>query len=287
MKIRIFRNEGRRLEEITDNCGLTNTEGWWNTIVAGDFDNDGDDDYIAGNLGLNSRIKVSPDEPSTIYARDFDNNATIDAIMSYYIKGKSYPFYAKDDLQRQMPFIKKKYPTYESYANLTINDIFSEEELSGAMIFKASNYSNCYIENRGNGQLEIRPLPREAQYFPVYGICPGDFDNDGNMDAILVGNFFGTRIKFSDYDAGKGLLLRGDGKGNFEALSDLQSGFFVRGEARDITEIKLAEGGRIIIFALNNDSVRLYRSRGKIQIKTWTYASPSKGDENIKIKPDI
>ncbi len=263
MKIRIFRNEGSRLEEISDKCGLTDTEGWWNTIVAADFDDDGDDDYMVGNLGINSRIKVSPAEPSTIYASDFDNNGSIDAIMSYYIKGKSYPFYAKDDLQKQMPFIKKKYPTYESYANLTINDIFSEEELSRALIFKASTFSSCYIENKGNERFEIRPLPREAQYFPVYGICPGDYNNDGMLDAILAGNFFGTRIKFSDYDAGKGLFLKGDGKGNFYPESDLFSGLFVRGESRDVVEIKSADGGSLIVFALNNDSVKLYRHRLK------------------------
>ncbi len=260
MKIRFFRNAGgKKLEEITGICGPQNTEGWWNTIVAADFDNDGDDDYIAGNLGLNSRIKVSPAEPCTIYAGDFDNNGTIDAIMSYFIQGRSYPFYSKDDLQKQMPFIKQKYPTYESYASLTITDIFSEDALSRAEIFEAKTFSSCYIENRGNDRFEIKPLPREAQYFPVYGICPGDFDNDGNTDIVLAGNFFGSRIKFSDYDAGKGLLLRGDGKGNFTPLDDLRSGLFIRGEARDVAGIRTPGGSGLIVFALNNDSLRLYK----------------------------
>ncbi len=259
MGIRVFLNNGTTFDEISERCGLKDTEGWWNSISGDDYDMDGDEDFIIGNLGLNSRIKVSISEPATIYAKDFDNNGSIDAIMSYFIKGESYPFYAKDDLQRQMPFIKKKYPTYESYANLTITDIFSQEELNNALVFKAVNFSSCYIENIGNNQFKLYPLPREAQYSPVNGICSGDFNNDGKKDVILAGNFFGTRIKFSDYDASKGLLLLGDGKGGFNPLTDLQSGFFIRGEVRDIKEVKLSSGNNLMIFALNNDSLKLYK----------------------------
>jgi hypothetical protein len=259
MKIRVFKNSGDSLAEITDHCGLKDTEGWWNRLHAGDFDNDGDIDYIAGNMGLNTRIKVSIAEPATIYAKDFDNNGTMDAIMCYYVLGSSYPFYAKDDLQAQLPFIKNKYPDYKSYSDQKINDIFSPEELKDALLLKATLFSSSLIENKGNDQFEITPLPREAQYFPVYGIESGDYNNDRNEDIILAGNFTGTRIKFGEQDAGKGLLLEGDGTGKFRSLNDLESGIFIKGEVRDIEEVKLSTGKSIIVFALNSSVLKTYK----------------------------
>jgi enediyne biosynthesis protein E4 len=258
MGIRVFQHTGKNLTEISDRCGLKDSEGWWNTIVATDFDLDGDMDYVIGNLGLNSQIKVSVKEPATIYARDFDNNGLIDAVMCYFIQGRSYPFYAKDDLQDQLPFIKKKYPTYESFANQTITDIFTPKELQGALVLKACIFQSCYLENKGNNQFTLSPLPPVAQFSPIYAIQTGDYNKDGNPDLILAGNFFGTRIKFGEYDANKGLLLTGNGKGNFKVMTDIQSGFHIKGEVRDIAEIRLASGKNMLVFALNNDSVKLY-----------------------------
>jgi hypothetical protein len=255
----VFKNTGSSLTEITEICGLKNTEGWWNSINACDFDLDGDTDFVAGNMGLNTRIKVSISEPATIYAKDFDNNGSVDPVMCYFIQGVSYPFYSKDDLQIQLPFIKKKYPTYVSYANQTITDIFSTEEMKGALLLKATIFESSYIENMGNEKFEIRPLPREAQYFPVYGIESGDYNNDGNPDIILGGNFSGTRVKFGEQDAGKGLMLAGNGKGAFTSMKDSESGLFIRGEVRDIKEVKLSSGKSIIVFALNNNKARIYR----------------------------
>jgi len=258
MGIRAFQNTGKQFEEISDQCGLKDTEGWWNTIMAEDFDLDGDIDYTIGNLGLNSRIKVSVAEPATIYAKDFDNNGSIDAVMCYFIKGKSYPLYGKDDLQSQIPYIKNKYTTYESYADQTITDIFSAEALKDALVLKANIFASCYMENKGNNQFILTPLPREAQYSPINAILSGDYNNDGKPDMILAGNFFGTRIKFGEYDANKGLLLTGNGKGKFDVITDLESGLHIRGEVRDLTEIRLASRKNILVFALNNDSVTLY-----------------------------
>ena len=262
MGIRVFQHDGKHLTEISGQAGLKNTEGWWNAIEAADFDLDGDMDYILGNLGLNSQIKASVGEPATIYAKDFDNNGSVDALMCYFIQGKSFPFYAKDDLQDQLPFIKKKYPSYEAYASQTINDIFPAEELKTALALKACVFASCYLENKGNNQFSLSPLPPVAQLSPIYAIQTGDYTGDGNPDMILAGNFFGTRIKFGEYDANKGWLLTGDGKGNFKALSDLQSGFQFRGEVRDIADMGLANGKKILIFALNNDSVKIYQSNG-------------------------
>ena len=249
MGIRVFRNDGKQLAEITDQSGLKDSEGWWNTIIAEDFDHDGDIDYVAGNLGLNSQIKVSPAQPATIYAKDFDNNGSVDAVMCYYIMGESYPFYSKDDLQEQMPFINKKFPTYESYTKQKISDIFTPDELRNALVLKATVFESCYVENSGNDQFKLTPLPREAQLSPIYAIKSGDFNNDGKTDMILAGNFFGTRIKFGEYDANKGLLLTGNGNGNFSVWNDTRSGFHINGEVRDIADVRLASGKSILIFA--------------------------------------
>ena len=262
MGIRVFQNDGAGLIEVSDRCGLKDSEGWWNAIIAEDFDMDGDMDYVIGNLGLNSRIKSSVAEPATILAKDFDNNGSMDAVMCYYIQGKSYPAYAKDDLLDQLPFLKNIYPTYESYANQTIDDIFSAENLKGSVVLKACVFESCYLENKGNNLFELSPLPREAQYSPIYGICSGDFNHDRNPDLILAGNLFGTRLRFGEYDANKGLLLTGNGKGDFKAQNDLQSGFHVNGEVRDVVNVRLASGKDILVFALNNDSAKLYEFPG-------------------------
>jgi hypothetical protein len=258
MKIRVFQNDGKKLAEITDQCGLNNSEGWWNTLEEADFDRDGDTDYVIGNLGLNSQIRASVSEPATIYAKDFDNNGSLDAVMCYFIQGKSYPIYAKDDIQKQLPFIKKKYPTYQAYASQTIQDIFPPEELTQALLLKACIFESCYLENLGRSGFRLSPLPREAQFAPIYAICPGDFNHDQNTDMVLAGNFHGTRIKFGEYDASKGLLLCGNGKGNFTPTSDLQSGLRIDGEVRDITDL-YSNDSNMLIFVLNNDSTKLYR----------------------------
>jgi hypothetical protein len=259
MGIRLFQQEEKKLTEISDQCGFKNTEGWWNTIAQTDFDLDGDMDYVAGNLGLNSQIKVSVNEPATIYAKDFDNNGSMDPIMCYYILGESYPLPSKDDLQDQIPYIEKKYPSYESYTRQKITDIFSPTELKDALTLYAYNFTSYYIENEGNNHFKLIPLPHVAQFSPIYGIQTGDYNQDGYPDMILAGNFKGSRIKFGHYDANHGLMLAGNGKGNFKVLNDLQSGLRIHGEVRDISDVRLASGSNILIFTLNNDSVRLYK----------------------------
>ncbi|WP_373517516.1 VCBS repeat-containing protein [Pricia sp.] len=258
MAIRAFENTGGQLVELKADSGLTDSQGWWNSIEQGDFDTDGDMDYIVGNFGLNSQLKASPDEPVQVYYKDFDGNGSLDPILTSYIMGESYPVFSKDDLLSQLSGLKRKYVNYSDYADQKITDVFTSEELSDAQILEAKNFETSYIENLGNNQFKVTPLPVSAQFAPIYCILVQDFNKDGNLDVILAGNFFGTRVKYGRYDANKGLLLLGDGKGSFEPVTTQESGLNIDGEVRDITSVKWADGKEFIFFAINDEGVKTY-----------------------------
>ncbi|TLP71712.1 RNA-binding protein [Maribacter sp. ACAM166] len=259
MGVRMFMNTADGLIEEDKANGLEDSEGWWNKIAAGDFDNDGDMDFIVGNLGLNSQLKASLNEPLTLYFKDFDGNGSIDPVLCSYILGKSYPVFSKDDLLSQLNGLKSKYVNYSDYADQQIGDIFSEEELKGASSLTAKNLATSYIENLGNGQFNISPLPISTQFSPIYGILVKDVNADGNMDVLMGGNFFGSRVKYGRYDANRGILLLGNGKGDFVETSTLESGLNVNGEVRGIMTLKLANGSESIIFAKNDAPVEIYK----------------------------
>ncbi|MEP3209773.1 MAG: VCBS repeat-containing protein [Maribacter sp.] len=263
MGIRAFENTNGKLTELPNSSGLENSKGWWNTIKQGDFDNDGDLDYIAGNFGLNSQLKSSLEEPVQLYVSDFDGNGSLDPILCSYIMGESYPVFSKDDLIGQLPNLKKKYINYADYADQKMTDIFSADELSRSTVLDAQTFATSYIENLGNNTFRMAPLPAPVQFSPVYGILIQDFNADGNMDILLAGNFFGTRVKYGRYDANKGVLLLGDGNGDFVATSCKESGLSIDGEVRDITSVRQADASQLLIFARNNDYVKTYVMNAK------------------------
>ncbi len=257
--IRLFRNTGKEFIEIDGQEWMKHANGWWNRINQGDFDNDGDMDYVIGNLGLNSQFKATVNEPVSIYASDFDNNGSLDAVLCSYLNGKNYPIYSKDDLASQIKNINKRYPTYESFADQTISDIFSVTELQEALALKANNFATSFLKNNGNNQFELSPLPMGAQLSPVYAINSNDYNDDGNIDIILAGNFYGFRIDKGRYDANKGLLLLGDGRGNFEEIPSIQSGLFIDGEVKDISELQLSTNNKVLFFLINNNNIQSYK----------------------------
>ncbi|SOE22361.1 Repeat domain-containing protein [Spirosomataceae bacterium TFI 002] len=258
MAIQAFENKGGVLKRVADNSGLENTEGWWNSIKSGDFDNDGDMDYILGNFGLNSQLKASVKEPITLIAKDFDGNGTLDPILCSYNMGESYPVFSKDDMSNQLTFLKSKYVSYSEFADKRITDMFSASDLKDAIQLKANTLASGYLENLGNNKFKLHELPFLSQIAPVYGISIQDFNNDKNLDVILAGNFYGTRVKYGRYDASKGTVLLGNGKGQFNALSNIESGIDLQGEMRDINSVKTVGGKRILIFARNNGPLKTY-----------------------------
>jgi len=260
MAIRAFENKNGKLKEIPSDSGLKDSEGWWNTIREGDFDGDGDMDYILGNFGLNSQLKTSLEEPITLFAKDFDGNGTIDPILSTYSSGKNYPVFSKDDLSRQLDFIRSKYVDYADYADKEITDIFTIQELDGAIILKAKTFASAYLENLGNNKFKLSNLPSIAQLAPIHAVMIKDINKDKKLDMILAGNFYGTRVKYGRYDANRGLVLIGNGNGKFTALKPEESGLNISGEVKDIHCFKSENNTLTLFFTRNNLPVSTYTS---------------------------
>ena len=254
--LRVFINKDGKLTETSDKYFPDALKGWWNRLHLADMDGDGDDDLIAGNWGLNSPIKVSKNEPATLYYNDFDNNGSVDPIICYYIQGKSYPMASRDEMTDQIVSLRQKFPTYTAYSNTTLQDILSGEQLKSANKLEANYFETTYFEN-DKGVFKVKKLPVEASFFPVYAISTGDFNRDGKQDIILGGNTDRARIKIGKIDAGYGMMLKGDGKGNFEYVPQLESGLMVKGCIRDIIQTGDKKDSKLI-FAVNNQLPQIY-----------------------------
>jgi hypothetical protein len=262
MPITVFHNAGggRLVRQKTP--GFEGTEGWWNRIVAGDFTGKGRVDFLIGNLGLNTRLQASPAEPVTMYVKDFDRNGASKQILSVYNHGKSYPLAMRDELIKALPFLKARYPRYEDYALQTVTDIFSATELEGAVFKQAHTFATALAKNNGDGSFTLVPLPRAAQLAPVYGILARDVDGDGRTDVLLAGNFDGVKPEIGRMAAGHGLLLRGNGTGEFTPVEGLHSGFVVPGQARDIERVRTRRGDLYVV-TRNNDRPLVFRAAAR------------------------
>jgi hypothetical protein len=213
-------------------------------------------DLVIGNYGLNSQLKASDNEPLRLYYKDFDGNGSIDPVLCYYLQGVSYPFNSRDDLADQVPMVKKKFLEYHDYANATIKDIFSEEQLKDASILNAQTLSSIYLQNDGDKGFTVKSLPKEIQYAPVYALVSADVNGDGFKDIIAAGNNTWTRIRLGRLDASFGTLLLGDGKGNFSYVPQRESGLKLRGNIRNAQTINSNNKLRIL-FGVNNGPVKV------------------------------
>jgi enediyne biosynthesis protein E4 len=262
MPLTFFKNDHGKLINVTSTTGLEKYSGWWNSITAADFDKDGDIDYVAGNLGLNTQYKVSQDQPMRIVAKDFDKNGTLDPLCSYYVQGKSYPIYQRNLLLEQIPSLKNKFNTYEAYAKASMADIFPENSIKDVYIRDSRFFESAYIENLGNGSFKMHPLPVEAQTAPVFGMLANDYNADGNTDLLLIGNLYSSNIYTGRYDAFIGLFLAGNGKGEFTPVLGRTSGFFVDGDAKGMAELTMKDGSSLILAAQNSDSLKVFKALG-------------------------
>ncbi len=266
MPVSFFKNKNGNFENVTAQTGIGNQTGWWNSLVAGDFDNDGDIDYIAGNLGKNSFFRASEEYPAKVYAKDFDKNGNIDPVLTLFLKDekgrmREFPALNRDDITGQMPALKKKFFTYKSFAVADIHQIFGDDQLKDALVLEANNFSSCYIQNMGNGKFSIAPLPAMAQMAPLNGMVATDVNSDGNLDVVLVGNDYGNEVTAGRYDAMNGLLLLGDGAGNFKPQQTRQSGFFVPGDAKALVQLRSADGKSLLAASQNQGAIKLFKAR--------------------------
>ncbi|MFI5192771.1 MAG: VCBS repeat-containing protein [Chitinophagales bacterium] len=258
MPIRIFENQKGRLTDRTAAYGLSGTDGWWCRILAGDFDHDGDTDLVVGNLGLNTQFKATPDEPLTITYADFNQDGIIDPILSYYNGGKSYPYFTRDEMLRQVPGLQKKFSRYADYADAQITDLFGPDQLGAAKSVDIKTTKSIFLRNEGNGTFTRTDLPDYAQMSVINGMIAKDVDGDGHEDIILAGNFFPFRVQQGPLDAGIGLVLKGDGKGGFTPLPYDKTGLCLTGDVRNIMEIKTADR-YLIVVAKCNGSIQVVK----------------------------
>lgn len=254
MPISVFINKNGHLENKTKNYFDKNYSGWWNKLLVKDLNNDGKPDLVIGNFGLNSQCKVSDKEPADLYYKDFDNNGTIDPIFCYYIQHKSYPYVSRDELFNQIPMISTRFPTFKSYADATINEIFTPDEMEGVKRLQANDLSTSFFEFGADGKFHKKALPIQAQFSPVFTITPLDYDKDGNIDLLLCGNINQARLRFGKSDANYGVLLKGDGKGNFQYINQVQSGFHIWGDVRSVLSLK-----KVLLFGINQKDIKSYQ----------------------------
>ncbi|HEY8938246.1 MAG TPA: VCBS repeat-containing protein [Cyclobacteriaceae bacterium] len=252
MSVRVFINQNGKLLDKSD-FYFPNTTGWWNTITAHDFDHDGDLDLVIGNYGENSPLKADEKHPLKLYFQDIDNNGSVDPILTHYFGEHSYPLVGRDDLNGQVPVLKKNFPDYKSYANATIDKIMTPDQLAKSKLLSANTLLTTYFENTGKGYVK-KVLPVEAQYAPVNSIIATDVNKDGNDDLILIGNNLNNRIYLGRLDANHGIVLLGDGTGNFKYLPQNKSGLNLKGDVRAGVVID-----NHLIFGINNAKAKVYK----------------------------
>lgn len=258
LPIQFYENNGNQLQNNTDLMGLPPTRGWWFSIEKADLNNNGKEDLIVGNLGLNFSYTTSEESKFGMYAADFSGNRITDLIFTKEIEGVEYPFHSFAKIGREISSLTFQFKTFESFAGTPIRQVFTSNSINAALHFQTDTFASVILENEGNGNFSLKELPVMAQISPVNSILTHDFDGDGHLDLLLAGNLYHTEPTIPRADAGNGLLLKGDGQGHLKSVPIMESGFYAPLDVKNLALIKTATGFMVLV-ANNSDSLQVYR----------------------------
>ncbi len=255
MPISVFSNTSGKWANVTNTYFQKSEVGFWTNLLVGDWDQDGKPELMVGNHGKNSQLFASDSEPMELLYKDFDGNGSVDAILGYYIQGVKYPSPSRDEVLGQVNFLKKRYLDFKSFSQVKFDELFTPEERNDSRSIFINRLETSYLVLGPSGRFESKPLPIEAQFSPVFSLESADLNGDGYEDLILGGNLLDTKLKFGKLDALHGLVLLGNGKGEFKPLTAKESGLGLRGEIRGITQV-----GNYLAIHLKNRGLHLYQS---------------------------
>jgi hypothetical protein len=259
MPITVLEQRDGMLVNRTEAAELAETSGWWNAVHAADLNGDGTSDLIAGNFGLNSRLKATPQTPVRLHRNDFDEDGQADPILTRFNNGTSYPWAGRDQLLQRFPFLKEKFPTYDAFGAAQLDDLFPPDKVREATVQTAQTFASAYVENQGDGTFSVTSLPSHAQFAPVYGMLVHDLTGSGSQDVLLGGNFHSVRPRQGRYDASYGTLLRGEGNGRWAAVPPPESNVYLQGEVRALRLLRGPGGTRHVIVARNDAQPQVIR----------------------------
>ena len=257
MPIKFFKNTGGTFKDVSDELLSDKFSGWWYDIQKGDFDNDGDQDLIVGNLGKNYKYQASPTTPFKVYLNDFDSNSKPDIVLSYKKGDTEFPVRGRQCSSEQMPAIKVKFEDYNSFASANLNQIYTTKLLEESLSYEITSFASIYLENN-QGTFSAKPLPQLAQISSINKFVVHDFDADGNLDVVLAGNLYNSEVETPRNDASFGLFLQGNGAGEFTAKTMMESGLKMVGDVRDM-ELLDKNGEKHILVAKNDDQLQLIK----------------------------
>lgn len=259
MPVKVFVNKGKALADQTKEYGLQGTNGLWTCIVPMDIDNDGDEDFLLGNLAPNTQFTATAEKPMSLSVNDFLHTGKTQCILSYYTGDKAYPYPSRNELLEEFPSFKKKFYYYKNYATASFNDVFTLEQQKGMSQLTANELKNCWLENKGS-QMVLRQLPIVAQFSTIQGAVQLDVDGDGTNEIFAAGNFYPFRVQLGREDAGKGVLLQWDAKKKVLTSSPLPLGVTVDGDVRDVKAINTNAGEQLLVIAKNNEPVQVIKT---------------------------